>query len=84
VSKIRANLKKQSQFASLWLEIRSTKLEIRNDLKKQSQFKANSPGFGRKLEALRKESLGRNPKSGTKTFFRKKFEKTKPIYDRLK
>jgi len=31
-------LKKQSQFASLWLEIRSTKLEILNDLKKQSQF----------------------------------------------
>jgi len=34
----KSNLKKQSQFASLWLEIRSTKLEILNHLKKQSQF----------------------------------------------
>jgi len=38
VRKIRINLKKQSQFASRWLEIGSTKLEILNDLKKQSQF----------------------------------------------
>jgi len=30
VSKIHTNLKKQSQFASLWPEIRSTKLEILN------------------------------------------------------
>jgi hypothetical protein len=36
--------KKQSQFAGLWPEIRSTKLEIRNNLKN----KANSPGFARK------------------------------------
>jgi len=66
VRKIRANLKKQSQLAGLWPEIRSSKYEIRNkdifqeyDLKKQSQ----SPGFGRKFEA-------RNTKFETKTFFR--------------
>jgi len=43
VSKIEINLKKQSQYASLRLEILSTKSEILNklngcDLKKQSQF----------------------------------------------
>jgi len=68
VSNIRINLKKQSQFAGLCPEIRSTKFEIRNDLKKQSQ----SPAFGRKFEA-------RNTKFETKAFFRIRFEKTKPI-----
>ena len=76
-------LKKQSQFAGTGMNVTLYPSKVYDNMPafRLPKNKANLPAFGRKSEALRKESQGRSSKSEIRDLNGAGLRKTKPICD---